>query len=52
VLEFLLMQIMNVILWVLLEPEGRLALSIGWVTAIMVLLIVLCYVEGGGSDGT
>jgi len=49
-LESMLVQIMNLILWILLEPEGRLTLLIGWVAAIIVLLIVICCTERGGRD--
>ena len=50
-LESLMIQILNGILWLLLDPAGQVAFLTGWVAAVILLLIVMYYTERGGSDG-
>ena len=51
-IESLMIQILNGILWLLLDPAGNVAFMIGWVASAILLLIVMYYTERGGSDGT
>lgn len=50
-LESLMIQILNVIFWLLLDPAGNVAFMIGWVAAVILLLIVMYYTERGENDG-
>ena len=49
--ESLMIQILNGIFWLLLDPEGNVAFLIGWVVSVILLLIVMYYIERGGNDG-
>jgi inner membrane protein involved in colicin E2 resistance len=50
-IESLMIQILNGILWLLLDPDGKVVFMIGWIVSVILLLIVMYYTERGGSNG-